>query len=395
MTLIDTPGIASLSTEISARAAAFLTPEDAPSAGRRDHLPDAAPALRRPRLPGRVPRHRGRAGRPPSTRWRCSRGPTRSARAASTRCCPRAPSRSAIAPTAHCARSRSTVVPIAGLVAQSARTLRQHEFEALREVARLGRDGPGAAPGLGRPVRQGGCRDRRARRRAPRPARPLRHVRHPDVGGRDPLRMRRRDRPGRRALPAERHGRPAAVRLRPVPLPGRRAEGARGDRRGRRAHPADADPTSPGARERDRAAGGQRARAARAHAALDGAHERHRAAARGGRRGRAADRRRGHVHRRDDSASPTTHPPTRCAAPRSRPCSAGGRWSGSPLLDRAAVEACQVVTRTCEALVVSVAPVSVERRRLRLVPHAEPPVGGWDEAEHPGDDGEYEAGKEQ
>src|SRR4029453_16521258 len=32
------------------------------------------------------------------------------------------------------------VVPIAGLLAQSARTLREHEFEALRELARLGRN---------------------------------------------------------------------------------------------------------------------------------------------------------------------------------------------------------------------------------------------------------------
>jgi hypothetical protein len=64
---------------------------------------------------------------------------------------------------------------------------------------------------------------------------------------------------------------------------------------------------------------------------------------------------------------------------RSAAATALQRWralSGSPLLDRAAAEACDVVTRSCEALVVATAPASVERRQLRLVLHPEPPVGG-------------------
>ena len=69
------------------------------------------------------------------------------------------------------------------------------------------------------------------------------------------------------------------------------------------------------------------------------------------------------------------------------------RWramSGSPLLDRAAAEVCQVVTRSCEALVLSVAPTSVERRRLTLVLQPEPSVGGPDEAQHPSGDSQHE-----
>ncbi|AWB95228.1 GTP-binding protein [Agromyces badenianii] len=74
------------------------------------------------------------------------------------------------------------------------------------------------------------------------------------------------------------------------------------------------------------------------------------------------------------------------------------RWRGmvgSPLLDRAALEASQVVIRSCEALVMGVAPSSVERRHLRLVLHPEPAVGRRDDAQHPGDDGEREAGQDQ
>jgi hypothetical protein len=73
------------------------------------------------------------------------------------------------------------------------------------------------------------------------------------------------------------------------------------------------------------------------------------------------------------------------------------RWramAGSPLLDRGAVEACQAVIRSCEALVMGVAPASVERRQLRLVLHPEPSVGGRDEAQQPSHDGEHEAGEQ-
>ncbi|WP_248305741.1 dynamin family protein [Agromyces sp. H66] len=74
------------------------------------------------------------------------------------------------------------------------------------------------------------------------------------------------------------------------------------------------------------------------------------------------------------------------------------RWRamvGSPLLDQAATEACQVVTRSCEAMVMGLAPESVERRPLRLVLHPEPPVGGRDDADEPSDGREREPHQEQ
>jgi hypothetical protein len=58
------------------------------------------------------------------------------------------------------------------------------------------------------------------------------------------------------------------------------------------------------------------------------------------------------------------------------------RWramGGSPLLGRAAAEACEVVTRSCEALVVGAGTASVERHGLRLVLHPEPPMGSREE----------------
>ncbi|MDQ2662333.1 MAG: dynamin family protein [Actinomycetota bacterium] len=74
------------------------------------------------------------------------------------------------------------------------------------------------------------------------------------------------------------------------------------------------------------------------------------------------------------------------------------RWramAGSPVIDRTALEACQVVVRSCEALVVDAEPASVERQRLRLVPYSEPPTGGREEAHHPTGEREQEAGQEQ
>jgi GTPase SAR1 family protein len=74
------------------------------------------------------------------------------------------------------------------------------------------------------------------------------------------------------------------------------------------------------------------------------------------------------------------------------------RWrglAGSPLLDRTAAEACDVVIRTCEALVVAAGPQSVERRRSRLVLRPEPSVRGWEEREDPRDDGAEEPADEE
>jgi GTPase SAR1 family protein len=69
------------------------------------------------------------------------------------------------------------------------------------------------------------------------------------------------------------------------------------------------------------------------------------------------------------------------------------RWralAGSPLLDRAAAEACDVVVRTCEALVVAAGPESVGRRGVPLALRAEPAMGGGQEREDPRDHGDDE-----
>lgn len=74
------------------------------------------------------------------------------------------------------------------------------------------------------------------------------------------------------------------------------------------------------------------------------------------------------------------------------------RWramAGSPLRDRAATEACQAVIRSCEALMVSIAPASAERRQLRLILQPEPAIGLWDETEQPGGDRQHEADQDR
>ena len=60
-TLIDTPGIASISTDVSARTHRVLAADDGPGAGgRRGALPAAAHARQRPAVPGVLPRRRAR-----------------------------------------------------------------------------------------------------------------------------------------------------------------------------------------------------------------------------------------------------------------------------------------------------------------------------------------------
>ena len=240
VTLIDTPGIASLSTEVSARAAAFLAVRGRPVGGRRDHLPDAAPALRRPRLPGRVPRHRGgqvghcqRDGGPVTGR-RDRRWPHR---------------RAAVRPNHRGAISHRRGAALAPPSTSSRSPVSSHSRPARcgsRSSRRSARwRGSVATRGNGSSSRSTGSSGR-----MPRSTCPPTRVASCSIASACSASGCRRSRSapdattrptGRRALPAQRHGRPAAVRLRPVPLPGRRAEGARGDRRGRRAHPADAD----------------------------------------------------------------------------------------------------------------------------------------------------------
>ena len=138
VTLIDTPGIASLSTEISARAAAFLAPEDAPSEA--DAIIYLMRHLHSADLGFLSAFHDTAVGR--STTVNAMAVLSRADEIGAGRIDALLSARTIAERYRTDGALRSLaldIVPIAGLVAQSARTLRQHEFEALREVARLGR----------------------------------------------------------------------------------------------------------------------------------------------------------------------------------------------------------------------------------------------------------------
>ena len=113
------------------------------------------------------------------------------------------------------------VVPVSGLLALTARTLRQSEFVALEKLAGRRRRRADQGDAVGGPVRPRGQRAARRRRHPRRAAGPVRHVRHPDLdrgaagghqrlgrAGRRTARAQRADRAARRHRPAVR----AAVR---------------------------------------------------------------------------------------------------------------------------------------------------------------------------------------
>lgn len=139
LTLIDTPGIASLSGEVSARSTEFLTPQDAPSEA------DAVVYLMR---------HLHAADLSFLESFRDSAGAlsgTVNALAVLSRAdevgAGRIDSLLSAREIARRYRSEDSVralvldvVPVAGLLAQSARSLRQAEFAALVEFAQLERD---------------------------------------------------------------------------------------------------------------------------------------------------------------------------------------------------------------------------------------------------------------
>ncbi|WP_448071355.1 dynamin family protein [Georgenia yuyongxinii] len=139
LTLIDTPGIASLSTDVSARATAFLTPEDRPSEA------DAVVYLMRHMHASDI--HFLESFRDAEA----GRSGTVNALAVLSRADEVGAGRldSMISARDVARRYRDdpslrplalSVIPIAGLLAQSARTLRQSEFAALRALAELGRE---------------------------------------------------------------------------------------------------------------------------------------------------------------------------------------------------------------------------------------------------------------
>jgi hypothetical protein len=270
------------------------------------------------------------------------------------------------------------VVPIAGLVAQSARTLREHEFEALRELARLGRDAR---------ERMLVSVDRFVRADAGIDVSPDARRNLLDRFGMFGIRMStvaiRSGCDDATELADElyrRSGLEELVRLvgdqfrsRADVLKSRTALAALGALV--RERPRDAGSRLPAAIERLESNAHELRELALLSTArttgLDLPPEESAEAERliGG-AGTAPERRLGLP---DDAGVDVV---------RSAAATALLRWralSGSPLLDRAAAEACDVVTRSCEALVVATAPASVERRQLRLVLHPEPPVGGGGE----------------
>ena len=392
VTLIDTPGIASLSTEISARAAAFLAPEDAPSEA--DAIIYLMRHLHSADLGFLAAFHDTAVGRSATVNAMAVLSRADEIGAGRIDALLSARTIAERYRTDGALRSLALdIVPIAGLVAQSARTLRQQEFEALREVARLGRNArERLLVSVDRFVRADAAIDvpadaRRelldrfgmfgirmsavAIRSGCDDATDLADELYRRSGMDDLLRsVSDQFRSRADALKARAAIAAVAALIRRTPTTSPELANAI-ERLEANAH--ELRELTLLSTARTSGIGLPPAEAAEAERLIGGA-------------GTATTRRLGLP---DDAPADDVH---RTAV------EALQHWrarSGSPLLDRAAVEACQVVTRTCEALVVSVAPVSVERRRLRLVPHAEPPVGGWDEAEHPGDDGEYEAGKEQ
>ena len=393
VTLIDTPGIASLSSDISARSAAFLTPESNPSEAdaiiyltRHMHSADVGflsafhdTAVARSRTVNAIA-VLSRADEIGAGRIDA----LLSARSIAERY-----------RTDGSLRSLALdVVPIAGLLAQSARTLREHEFDALRRLAQLGR---------GSRERMLMSVDRFIRDDAPI-----------DVTSEE-----------RRNL-LERFGmfgiRMAAVSIRA----GNHDSTALADELYRRS----------GMDDLIHLVGGQfrsRADVLKASSALAALRallaERPPAAA--SLIERSIERLESNAHELRELALLSAARTTGLGLPRAeseeaeRLVGAAGtgiadrlglpddgapeerhraavaalqRWralAGSPLLDRASAEACDVVTRSCEALVIAAGPASVERRRLHLAAGPEPSVGTGDEARDPGGQREDQADEEQ
>jgi hypothetical protein len=138
LVLIDTPGIASLSTDVSARSNAFLLPQDAPSEA--DAIIYLMRHLHADDLGFLRSFHDAAAGR--SSTVNALAVLSRADEVGAGRINALLSARDIAERYRHDEHLRALalgVVPIAGLLAQSARTLRQAEFAALTELARLDR----------------------------------------------------------------------------------------------------------------------------------------------------------------------------------------------------------------------------------------------------------------
>ena len=393
VTLIDTPGIASLSTEVSARSAAFLTPEQAPSEA--DAIIYLMRHLHSTDLGFLSAFHDAAVGRSGTVNAMAVLSRADEIGAGRIDALLSARSIAERYRTDGALRSLALdVVPIAGLVAQSARTLRQREYDALRQIARLGRQAR---------ERMLVSVDRFVRADAGLDVSPEDRKLLLDRFGMFGIRMSsvviRSGCDDSTELADElyrRSGMEDLLRLvsdqfrsRADALKARTAIASIRSLLER--HPTSRSPEFASAVERLEANAHElrelallsEARTAGLGLPPQAATEAERLI---GGAGTSPARRLG----LPDDAGPEE---VRTAA-----SEALHRWramAGSPIRDRAAVAACQVVIRSCEALITAVSPASAERRELRLVLLPEPPIGLWDDAQHPGDQSQREAGQDQ
>ncbi|RZS67610.1 dynamin family protein [Agromyces ramosus] len=393
VTLIDTPGIASLSADVSARSAAFLTPVESPSEA--DAIIYLMRHLHSTDLGFLSAFHDTSVGRSATVNAMAVLSRADEIGAGRIDALLSARTIAERYRTDGALRSLALdVVPIAGLVAQSARTLRQHEFDALRQVARLGRDArERLLVSVDRFVRADagidvsaedrmGLLDRFGMFGIRMSAVAIRSGYDDSTDLADELYRRSGMEDLLRLVSDQFRSRADALKARTAltalstlverrPTTNSRELAGAVERLEANAH--ELRELSLLAAARTTGLGLPPEESAEAERLIGGA-------------GTSAPRRLG---------LPDDAPPDEV---RHEASVALQRWrsmAGSPLLDRGAVEACQAVIRSCEALVVGVAPASVERRQLRLVLHPEPPVGGRDQAQDPSDHGEREAGQEQ
>ena len=242
-----------------------------------------------------------------------------------------------------------TVVAVAGLLAQTGRTMRQQEFAALTALAALPRTELDGDAAVGRPVRRGwspGAGPRRAGA-ADRPVRPVRGA----AGGHaDPPGRHRPDRAGRRARAPQRARRPALAAHHAVRRAAGPAQGALGAAGGRPGADAGAAARRRAAGRRDGADPGGRARVRRAAAAGDDPGRGGEAAARRARRRRSGCSAATAAPRRPGWASTRTRRPPSCRRPRWTRRAGGSGGRRARMSSRAVSDIARLVVRSCEGI---------------------------------------------
>ncbi len=356
MILIDTPGIASLSEETSARTTRFLTPEESPSSA------DAVVYLMR---------HLHASDVKFLEAFRDT-----AAGVAQTICAVGVLSRSdeigsgridSLLSAGKVARRYERdgdlaslvlgVIPVAGLVAEGARTLRENEYTAFRELAGLERaDRERLLVSADRFTRESDATTLSSGR-APRAAVPVRHLRRAAGDRAHPRRRRQLLRAVGCHGEAERSGRAAAVRRLDQFRTRATTLKVRGVLLGLekliRENPRDGtDEIRAGIERISATAHTLRELTPARTRALGGS-----AAVGRGRRRRSGDHRRlRHARRTCGSACPRMPTPRRCASASKRSSPTGARLAESPLTERAAVSVCFVVIRSLDEIAADLAP---------------------------------------